>query len=175
MVVCGGYDRVGPMTTPFRLPVLSDERIAALLGEPKEAPSDWVSRVQPGKGEGMHLRGRLELAGAEGNEFVLATRQHRLHPQNFSVILEHHAEGHRYRLVRCNGLHPGGHRNVIEGSSFGTTFHVHRATERYQRAGKSIDGYAEEDSSFSSLHQAIVRLAEMTRIAPGVGRQLWML
>lgn len=82
------------------------------------------------------------------------SRQHARYPTNFTVGVIYRTAGHTYRLLRANGLHPGGHVNHLEGTSFGTSFHVHRASERYQQAGFDIDGYAEQSDEFTSFEQA---------------------
>ncbi len=83
------------------------------------------------------------------------SRQHVHHPANFTVGVSYRADGYTYRLLRANGLHPGGHVNHLERTSFGTSFHVHRASERYQRAGFDIDGFAEQSDDFTSFEQAV--------------------
>lgn len=105
--------------------------------------------------QAQHLRAELRFTGEKGAEFEVFTRQHVRFPENFTVGLRYRSpSGASYRLLRANGLHPGGHTNHIEGDSF-TGFHVHRATERYQRAGYVEDAYAEESGAYSSLPQAI--------------------
>lgn len=156
------------MTRPFRPPILDEETIRALLHEPKPVPENWRDRARPRRGIAKHMRGRLEVIGQQGSEFEIQTRQHVDHRTNFSVLLLYRsAEGSSYILVRCNGLHPGGHRNRLEGTEFGTAFHVYVATERYQHAGLDIEGYAEIDETFSTIDQALTRLADLATIETG--------
>lgn len=116
------------------------------------------------------MRGEVEVQGARGGRFRLFTRQHERHPLNFTAGLVHvDRDGHEYRLLRCDGLHPGGHVNHVEDTRFGTSFHVHRATERYQRAGLDIDGYAEQTDAFTTLDQAVTHLCRVASVVNAGG------
>jgi len=72
---------------------------------------------------------------------------------NFSTILMHRRPGLNtlFRLRRYNGPHE--HTNSIEGSTL-NDFHVHKATERYQKLGKE-DSFAEVTSRHWNLDSAI--------------------
>lgn len=160
------------MVKPFQPPVLTDEFIAELLEEAKPVPTDWQTRLVPRTMRLGHGRASLEIVGAKGNQFSAMARQNARYADNFSVILGYRStDGHSYRLMRCNGLHPGGHRNTVEGTSFGTAFHVHRASARYQERGLNVDGYAEITTGYSSLAQAIRELGRMTNFEPEGGQQ----
>lgn len=160
------------MVKPYQSPILPDERIAELIEETKPVPTDWQARLLPSQRRAGHRRATLEIFGTDGNRFIATTRQSESFAENFSAILIHRtADGHAYRLLRCNGLHPGGHRNSIEDSDFGTTFHVHRATERYQVRGLREDGFAEETSAYSSLSQAIRHLGDIANFELMSGQQ----
>lgn len=160
------------MVKPFELPVLSDKRIVELLKEVKPVPTDWQTRLIPGRSRMGHRRGSLAIVGRQGSHFVASTRQSNGYPDNFSVVLEYRSsDGFSYRLLRCNGLHPGGHRNHIERSSFGTSFHLHRATARYQERGLQIDGFAEQTGEYSSLSQAVRYLGRVAAFELETGQQ----
>lgn len=144
------------MVRPTAPATLTDEAIRALISERKQLPPKWRSSLSPDQREAQHRRGSVRLQGVGGADFELFSRQHVDFVDNFTVGLQFRAvDGTVYRLLRANGLHPGGHRNRLEGTSFGTSFHVHRATERYQREGLAIDGYAEQTDEYSSLEQAV--------------------
>jgi hypothetical protein len=160
------------MVTPFQVPVLTDERIEELLEEEKPVPDDWRARLVPGNLKQGHRRASLDVIGRNGSRFAARIRVSNKYVDNFSAILEYRSlEGFSYRLLRCNGLHPGGHTNHIEGTSFGTSFHVHRATERYQRAGFQIDAYAEQTDGYSSLMQALTYLGQSAAFELESGQQ----
>ncbi len=57
------------------------------------------------------------------------------------------------RLRRYNGKSHE-HTNRIERDRF-YNFHIHMATERYQREAETEDGYAEPSSKYSDLSGAI--------------------
>ena len=63
-------------------------------------------------------------------------------------------------MIRCNGKHSSKHTNKWEKDkgqpdhTFGPAFHIHRATERYQESGYTIDGYAAVTSAYHDFHTA---------------------
>ena len=71
------------------------------------------------------------------------------------------ADGSEYRLIRYNGKHSSRHTNRWEkdrgraGWRIGPAFHIHRATERYQRDGYRIDGYAEVTADYTDFGSAL--------------------
>ncbi len=58
-----------------------------------------------------------------------------------------------FRLRRCNGKSHE-HTNLIEKQTF-YEFHIHMATERYQREGENEDWYAEPTDRYGDLSGAI--------------------
>lgn len=48
--------------------------------------------------------------------------------------------------------------NHIEKTRHRDVFHIHEATERYQRAGHPIDGYAEPTNAFSDFATALAAM-----------------
>lgn len=63
-----------------------------------------------------------------------------------------------FRLCRYNGW-TNPHTNRIEREEI-EGFHIHFATERYQRRGQKEDGYAEETDRYRNLDEAIQCLIE---------------
>jgi len=143
--------------------LLTDQEIESLLREAKPLPLGWRTRLRPRpKGNRQHAERELPVRCPTGHDFRIITRESRLNPLDFSVILIYEdSTGAEYALVRCNGRHPSRHTNRVEKASgeanhtFGPCFHVHRATERYQRADHKIDGYAEETAQYDSLDRAL--------------------
>ena len=87
-------------------------------------------------------------------------RKNLLNANDFSIILVHMADDGEYRIVRYNGSSHL-HVNHIEreqglaGHTFWGVFHIHTATERYQRRDpKKPDGYAVPSPVFSSFDTA---------------------
>ena len=62
--------------------------------------------------------------------------------------------GRIFRLLRYNGRsHP--HTNTIEGDRF-YDFHIHKATERYQKKGQKEESYAEVTDRYRDLDGASI-------------------
>ncbi len=79
---------------------------------------------------------------------------------SFSVVLLVYPfdTNQEVRLRRYNSPH-GKHTNPLEGNSV-NLYHIHKATERYQRSEYNIDHYAEETNRFSDIHGALQCLIE---------------
>jgi hypothetical protein len=142
------------------LTILSDNEIASLIHEPKIMPSGLLPLTKLIERD-KHRRREYQVnsASASGNEFLVAVRQSMVNVLDFSAILGYKAPGSNviFRLRRYNGLHV--HTNVIEGTRL-NDFHVHLATERYQRRGAREDAYAEVTFRHSNLDSAIRCLLE---------------
>ncbi len=113
---------------------LSDQEVHALLAEEKRLPADYshrfVLKLKRGHGEF-----ELDLDGVDGSAFRVVTRRSNFNLLDFSVILAYRAPGSNQvlRLKRYNGKSHE-HTNPIERQTF-YDFHIHTATERYQRSG----------------------------------------
>jgi hypothetical protein len=132
----------------------SDQEIATLLQERKPLPADWRNRVQlrPKRG---HDERDLDLTGAAGSEFRLILRQNKLNPLDFSIILAVRVPQSNllFRLRRYNGKSHE-HTNHIEGDTF-YDFHIHMATERYQKLGTREDVFAEPTDRYGDFQEAL--------------------
>ena len=73
-------------------------------------------------------------------------------PLDFSVILVVRSNPD-FKLRRYNGRH-GGHRNRIEKERI-EGFHIHYATERYQRRGLKEETYAVQTQRYNSYEGAL--------------------
>jgi hypothetical protein len=142
--------------------ILSDIEIQQLLAEPKPLSPNWENRLRltPKAQEAFSQRS-LPLQLSNGHEFTLVLRGNRLSPLDFSVILVFKdVDGSDYILRRHNGVHPSTHTNEYEkrlslpNAELPICFHRHLATERYQRAGLRIDGYAERANDYSDIRTA---------------------
>ena len=142
--------------------ILSDAEIQQLLAEPKPLLPNWENRLRlmPKAQEAFSQRG-LSLQLSNGHEFSLVLRSNRLSPLDFSVILVFKdIDGSEYILRRHNGTHPSRHTNKYEkrlslpNAELPICFHRHIATERYQKEGLRIDGYAEQANDYSDIRTA---------------------
>ncbi len=151
--------------------ILTDEEIGNLLIEVKPLPDDWKKKLglQAKQDAAFRHRG-LTVDGVSGKHFRIIIRQAVNNPEDFSIILMFMAsDGTEYRLSRFNGRHPSEHTNRIEklggqpNASFRNVFHIHRATERYQLAGRSIDSYAEPTTAYNSIDSALAHFLDLYR------------
>ena len=128
----------------------SDQEIEEFVQERKVLPDDWYSRlIRPNK-----EKGELTVIGDKGNEFRIIVRPDDLMPLDFSVILVVVTKSNPdFKLRRYNGRH-GGHRNRIEKERI-EGFHIHYATERYQRRGLKEETYAVQTQRYNSYEGAL--------------------
>lgn len=101
---------------------------------------------------------------------MVAVRQSLLNPFDFSVILGYKVPGLNtvFRLRRYNGKSHV-HTNAIENETV-RGFHMHFATERYQKfGGLKEDGFAQETSRYWNLESAIDCLIEDCGFASPIG------
>lgn len=153
--------------------IISDSEIEALLTKVKPLPKGWRGRLsitglraRPGE---AHKRRDLALNAESGECFAIKCRQGVHNPLDFSVVLVYlDSAGNEYRLLRCNGWHESQHTNHLEkcngatGHTFGPSFHIHRATQRYQEAGRDIDGFAEGTTAYSDYESALEWFVSLT-------------
>src|SRR5580658_6931299 len=135
--------------------ILSDQQIAALIAEQKKIPSG-LSPMGKMTERCQHNRKDFEIQVDSGNQFVVRVRQSSLNPNDFSVILGYRIPSSYtvFRLRRYNG-NSHQHTNTLEKQTI-DGFHVHEATERYQRlGGAKEDHYAESTQRYYHLDSAI--------------------
>ena len=123
-----------------------------------------------------HKEQELDIKGEKGNLFRIILRQSNLNIMSFSVILVYLDPKSNiiFRLRRYNGKSHL-HSNVIEKHEAFYDFHIHYATERYQKSGYREDSYAEPTNRYSDLHGAIQCLIEDCAflLPPGYTRSLF--
>jgi hypothetical protein len=131
----------------------TDEEISGLIAETKILTDDYdqLSRFRERRG---YRERDIEIEGTQGSKFRLILRQTILNPMDFSVILAVRSvdSNKLFRLRRYNGKHI--HTNRIEKNRF-YGFHIHEATERYQRLGMKEESFAEPTENYSDIHGAI--------------------
>jgi hypothetical protein len=142
------------------LRILSDAEIEALIHEPKRVPSSLVPLGKLSERQ-KSLRREFDVSSttSSGNAFVIHVRQNSIDVLDFSAILGYKMPGTNtvFRLRRYNGKHQ--HSNSIERTQL-NDFHIHSATERYQRSGSREDAFAAVASKYTSLEGAIRCLIE---------------
>ncbi len=133
---------------------LTDTEIAALIAEVKSLPDDYPQRIQTRPKRG-HRERELDVLGENGSTFRVILRQSSFNPLDFSVILAWlpPQSTSAFRLCRYNGRSHE-HSNTLEAQRF-YDFHVHRATERYQRSGLREDSFAEPTIRYQDFAGAL--------------------
>ncbi len=142
----------------------TDEEIDNLIHIPKTPVGDRTDLPRL-REAGMHARATALFRGDDGNEFKVVLRRSRANALDFSVILAVRAprSNRWFRLRRYNGRSHV-HRNRIEGTTV-TGFHIHTATERYQRSGRREDAYAESATTYGDYEGAVRCLIAETKLA----------
>jgi hypothetical protein len=133
---------------------ITDNEIQALIDERKHVAADFRGRLVP-KAKRGHSEADLDIKGYTGTEFRIIVRRANANPLDFSVILGYRVpvSNQVLRLRRYNGKSHQ-HTNPIEGQRF-YDFHIHTATERYQRTGNREDVYAVATDRYDSLEAAV--------------------
>jgi hypothetical protein len=134
---------------------IPDALINELVTETKALPAGLLGPFKPTERNGHWIKG-YEFECPSGNRFVIKLRQACANPMNFSVILGYVLPGTYtvFRLRRFNGKSHF-HTNIIEGTSRFYDYHIHLATERYQKTGFDEDHFAEITHRFWDMKSAI--------------------
>lgn len=141
----------------------SDAEIEYLIAMPKDLPANYrgsLRRMNQKSYSDGHEEAQLEVSSPTEGSFRIMLRRSRINPVDFSAILGYlpPERSKVFRLLRYNGASHE-HTNKLEGSSF-RTFHIHHATERYQRAGWDEDRYAAETDRYETLDGALEALLD---------------
>lgn len=136
--------------------VLTDERIAHLLGMPKRLMSDpgkWARK--PG-----HEQIGCEYRGENDERFHFFARKNLRLSEDFSCGLRWLSPGGEETiLIRFNGRSHS-HGNALGEPLLTLEFHVHRALGRYLERGLKSDAYAEQPRfPYATVVQAAHHLA----------------
>jgi len=136
--------------------ILADAQILDLIGEKKPLPAELVGLTPPLRSIKLgHKEAQYGVTGSAGSNFRIIIRQNNLNALDFSVILAYLPETTTQviRLRRYNGKSHE-HTNRLEHEIF-YGFHIHTASERYQRETETEDGFAEITTRYSDLSGAI--------------------
>ena|SRR5258708_7618926 len=135
--------------------ILTEEAIMELIVEQKPIP-DGLQPLTRLTERNKHLRREYELTCKTGNSFVIKIRRSMLNPFDFSVILGHRLPGVNtiVLLRRYNGKSHY-HTNPLDENVRFRGFHIHTATERYQKFGSKVEHFAEVTRRYANLDGAI--------------------
>ena len=147
--------------------ILSDSHISDLVSIKKVADRQLEIGSLRASSFG-HKKANFEVVGIEGSKFKVKIRQSPTNVLDFSIILSYYSPTTNvsYNLRRYNG-NSHRHINAIEGDVIDHKFHIHRATERYQRLGKRIDDYATETREYSSIDECLIVFKRDCNITDG--------
>jgi len=138
------------------LTILTDSAIAELIAERKAAP-DGLQPITRLSERNRHWRREYEIKCATtGNRFVIKVRKSTINPFDFSVILGYQLPGLTtiFHLRRYNGKSHW-HTNHLDDNVRFRAFHIHTATERYQKNGADAEHFAEITTRYADLDGAI--------------------
>lgn len=140
---------------------LDDVGIARLL----EIPKTVKHRPKKARSKPGHHQWEWQIDSVDGVYcFAVYARLSQDNPEDFSCGIRWvMPTGEDLILMRCNG--PSHiHVNRLERSRLEFIAHRHLATERYLRAGLSVDGYAEPCAEFMTISQALQVVARKCSI-----------
>jgi hypothetical protein len=135
---------------------LNNGEIWALINEKKYVNLEFDELLSRMREKNGHKEFDYIIPRKDGSSFYLKLRQNRRNPLDFSAILGFSPKGINtvFKLVRYNGKSHE-HRNVLENEPAFYDFHIHKATERYQLAGRKEEFYAEITDRYSNLRSAL--------------------
>ena len=139
--------------------LLTDQEIATFIGEPKHL-TGARRRLPPLRAKRGHGQAAALCHGTDGTEFQVVLRRSQANAFDFSAILAVRPPNSNrwFRLRRYNGRSHQ-HHNKMEGTRI-DGFHIHTATERYQRSGYREDAYAEATDRYADYEGAVRCLVE---------------
>jgi len=150
--------------------ILSDEQIRALIEEPKPMPSGLEPLGAMSKRSQHYRKDFSFVCPTSGNEFIVIIRKSAINMLDFSVILGYKPSyiHEVFRLRRYNGKSHH-HSNVLERGPRFYDFHIHTATERYQRQGGfEEDAFAEPTIRYQTIERAIQCLLDDCGFRPQI-------
>ena len=135
------------------LTFLNDSEINMLILEEKRIDVQLLdlSSMRQKKG---HREKDIFISRSDGSRFKIILRQNSNDPLDFSAILAFIPSGSNqdFKLRRYNGKSHQ-HNNRLHKNKF-YDFHIHTATEEYQRAGMKEEMFAEPTQRYSTLNEA---------------------
>lgn len=134
----------------------TDDEIAMLIAERKLLSSRQLPLILRDKRG--HREAIIDVQRDSGGKFRIIIRESQFDPSDFSIILAiqpPHESGF-FRLRRYDGIHE--HTNPLESTRRNKDkfydFHIHTATERYQKSAFRDDGYAEATERYNDIDGA---------------------
>lgn len=135
---------------------LSDIEIQAFIQERKQlsiAPDELFRNLKEKRG---HKGFEHFISRTDGSSFVIKVRVNNENALDFSAILGYCPPNSTklFLLCRYNGKSHE-HKNKLEAEDGFYDFHIHTATERYQREGAKEEFYAVTTNRYSTVQEAL--------------------
>lgn len=135
--------------------MLTDIEIKSLIEDVKPIFSKEINDIRPQlKSKRQHKEHEIDILSLTGNMFKIKVRVNNINVLDFSVILMYQDDNKKWYILRRYNGNSHRHTNKIEKEIL-RSFHIHKATERYQRAGYKIEYYAEGTDLYSNWHDAL--------------------
>jgi hypothetical protein len=152
---------------------LTDTEIQQFISERKQMTISLLELFQSLKDKRGHKAGEHSIARPDGSSFVIKVRLSNENPLDFSAILGYTPPNSNklFLLRRYNGKSHE-HKNKLEKELAFYDFHIHTATERYQREGAKEEYFAEITDRYSTIHEALNCLIDDCNIAIPTNSQL---
>lgn len=135
---------------------LTDKEIQELISERKQmtiAPDELFQNMRDKRG---HKGSDHFMERPDGSSFIIKVRLSNENPLDFSAILGFSpAKSTKLFLLRRYNGKSHEHRNKLETEIAFYDFHIHTATERYQREGTKEEYFAEITDRYSTVHEAL--------------------
>lgn len=154
---------------------LTDKEITSLINERKQmtvSPDELFRNMKSKRG---HKESEHIIQRTDGSSFVVKIRLSNENPLDFSAILGYNPPKMTkiFLLRRYNGKSHE-HRNKLESEEVFYDFHIHTATERYQREGTKEEYFAEITDRYSTIHEALNCLLADCNVALPPSTQITM-
>lgn len=135
---------------------LTDTEIVNLINVSKQMTIQPDVLFQNMKDKRGHKSPEYEMLQNDGSSFVIKIRISNENSLDFSVILGYvPAKSTKPFLLRRYNGKSHEHRNRLEREDAFYDFHIHSATERYQREGNNEEFYAEMSGRYSTPREAL--------------------
>jgi len=138
---------------------LSDELIEELLSSSKT-----IINEEKTKTEYKYKRKNIHIKDTNDRSYQLYLRLNIKNANDFScgiaLILP---DNKLLTLMRCNG-NSHKHCNKLEKQTLEQDFHIHKATERYYKAGLKIDGFAYITKDYRDIEGAYTLLINQCNV-----------
>ena len=135
---------------------LTEKEIKQFISERKQmtvAPDELFRNMKDKKG---HKQSEHIIPRADSSLFIIKIRLSNENPLDFSAILGYNPPKLTkvFLLRRYNGKSHE-HKNKLEKENVFYDFHIHTATERYQREGTKEEYFAEITDRYSTVQEAL--------------------